>query len=513
MTNQKSSTVAPLATKTTEVVSPEADNATNLTIIRIGGEMTTKAPRTRQRYQQAMRRNLVEALNRNGIAHSLDMVDARLLLRTEDRPAALGVLPRVFGLGSFSPVEAITDATVEAIIETGREFFTDQVRGKRYAVRCKRIGPRTFSTLDVERQLGAALNDGATVDLTNPEITVRIEVFGGHAYLFAGRHIGASGLPPGIHGRTLALISGGFDSAVAAWRLMRRGAAVDYLFCNLGGLAYEGQVLQVTKVLTEAWGFGQSPRLYVVDFTAPVADIQAHARSAYWQVVLKRYFYRAACQIAAETGAEAIITGEALGQVSSQTLANLRAIDGASNLPVYRPLIGLDKQEIVDQARHIGTAPLSEKVKEYCAISPKRPVTAVTPEKLDAQEVDLDRAILVDAVAARREINLDKVNAIDLRAPYLFADEIPEGAVVMDFQPRHMFEAWHVPGASNRDPAALIESYRRLDKDKTYILYCTFGTQTPVLAELMQQAGFDAYAFRGGISRVRRHAGAEALNA
>ena len=218
--------MAPPAKKTTEVVSPEADKAANLTIIRIGGEMTTKAPRTRQRYQQAMRRNLVEALNRNGIAHSLDMVDARLLLRTEDRAAALGLLPRVFGLGSLSPVEAITDATVEAIVRTGREIFADQVRGKRYAVRCKRIGPRTFSALDVERQLGAALNDGATVDLTNPEITVRAEVFGGHAYLFAGRHIGASGLPPGIHGRTLALISDGFDSAVAAWRLMRRGAAV-----------------------------------------------------------------------------------------------------------------------------------------------------------------------------------------------------------------------------------------------------------------------------------------------
>ena len=484
---------------------PAADT---LTIIRIGGEMTTKAQRTRQRYQQALRRNLAEALDRNSVAHTLNMVESRFLLETPDRDAALGVLPRVFGLGTYSPVAAMTDASLDAIVKAGRAVFTDQVRGRRFAVRCKRIGPRDFGSVDVERALGAALNesDDATVDLTNPEVTARVEVFGEHAYLFAQRRHGASGLPPGVHGRVLALISGGFDSAVAAWRLMRRGASVDYVFCNMGGLAYERQVMQVTKVLTEAWGFGQKPALHIIDFADTVADIQAHARPAYWQVVLKRQFYRAACLVAAETGAEAIVTGEALGQVSSQTLANLRAIDGVADLPVYRPLIGLDKQEIVDQARLIGTAPLSEKVKEYCAIAPKRPVTAATPEKVDEQETGMDLAILRRATAARRMVDLDAVTPTDLRAPYLFADDIPAEAIVLDCQPPHMFEAWHVAGAANRDPASLIENFRKLDKAKTYILYCTFGTQTPVLAEVMQQAGYDAYAFRGGISQVRRYA-------
>jgi len=482
--------------------------AETLTIVRIGGELTTKAQRTRQRYQNALRKNMAEALTRAGVDHTLTMVESRFLLETPDRDAALSVLPRVFGLGTYSPVEAVTDAALDAIVETGRAVFASQVEDKRFAVRCKRLGPRDFGSVDVERALGAALNEveSARVDLTNPDITVRVEVFGDHAYLFAGRRHGASGLPPGIHGRVLAMISGGFDSAVAAWRLMRRGAAVDYVFCNMGGLAYERQVLQVTKVLTEAWGFGQRPKLYVVDFADVVADIQANARPAYWQVVLKRQFYRAAETIAAETGAEALVTGEALGQVSSQTLANLRAIDVAATLPVYRPLIGLDKQEIVDQARIIGTAPLSEKVKEYCAIAPKRPVTAATPEKVDDQEAGLDLGILERAVAARREVDLDAFTPTDLRAPYLFADDIPDDAIVLDCQPQHVFEAWHVAGAINRDPANLVETFRKLDKDKTYILYCTFGTQTPVLAEVMQQAGYDVYAFRGGISQVRRYA-------
>src|SRR5690606_19637788 len=127
-------------------------------------------------------------------------------------------------------------------------------------------------------------------------------------------------------------------------------------FCNLGGDAYERAVVQVGKFLADEWSYGSAPKLHVIDFEAPLAELRAKSRQSYWQVVLKRLMYRAAEQVAKELGAEALITGEAIGQVSSQTLQNLRAIDSIAELPVFRPLLGFDKPEIIDRARFIGTA-------------------------------------------------------------------------------------------------------------------------------------------------------------
>ena len=130
------------------------------------------------------------------------------------------------------------------------------------------------------------------------------------------------------------------SSAVAAWLMLKRGVEMDYVFCNLAGQAYERSVVQVAKVLADRWSYGTRPRLHVVDFGAPLDELRSKARESYWQVVLKRLMYRAANLVARERKAEAIITGEAVGQVSSQTLTNLRAIEPASDLPVFRPLLG-----------------------------------------------------------------------------------------------------------------------------------------------------------------------------
>ncbi|MEJ2185682.1 MAG: THUMP domain-containing protein, partial [Gemmatimonadota bacterium] len=224
----------------------------------------------------------------------------------------------------------------------------------------------------------ALLPHSAGVDLDHPDLVVRVEVRDDRAYLFGDRIDGAGGLPLGVEGRALGLISGGYDSAVAAWLLLKRGVNLDYVFCNLGGDAYERAVVQVAKVLADDWSYGSRPRLHVVDFGAPVDELRAKVKQSYWQVVLKRLMYRAASWIGEELGSGAIVTGEAMGQVSSQTLTNLRAIEPASSLPVFRPLLGFDKNEIIERAQHVGTAGLSEQVKEYCAIAPGRPVGSWT---------------------------------------------------------------------------------------------------------------------------------------
>jgi thiamine biosynthesis protein ThiI len=285
---------------------------------------------------------------------------------------------------------------------------------------------------------------------------------------------------------------------------MKRGVSVDFVLLNLAGRANERMVVAVARLLTEAWGAGQRPRLYVIDFEDVVAAIRRDTRAQYWQVVLKRQMYRAAQKIAAECGAEALVTGESIGQVSSQTLTNLAAIDAAADIPVLRPLVGHDKTEIIAEARRIGTAPLSEHVREHCAISSHFTVTATTRAKIDRQEVRIDPSVLERAVATRRVIDLALQTREESRDRYLFTTEIPLGAVVIDCQPPHLYRAWHAPGAEHHDPGELLEGLRRLDKQRTYVLYCSHGSQAAYLAEVMQRSGYDAYAFDGGAARLRR---------
>ena len=165
-----------------------------------------------------------------------------------------------------------------------------------------------------------------------------------------------------------------------------------------------------------------------------------------------------------------------------------------------------DKGEIIARARAIGTAALSEQVKEYCAIAPGKPVTAASIERVDAEDEKLDPTVLERAIAERRVIEPRAVSASDLVASYLFTEEIPDGAFVIDCRPQSQYRAWHLRGAEQRDEWELLRDFRRLDKDRTYVLYCAHGIQTAYLAEKMQRSGYEAYSFRGGLRGVMRYA-------
>ena len=481
----------------------------DLIIVRPAGEVALKAKRTRQRFEKTLRGNLRAALRSVGAGHVMRQDFGRLYVET-DADAAQTVLPRVFGVGTFSRVEAVSAPSLEAIVEAGAKTFAGRVRGRTYAVRAKKTGGGTVSTSEVNRRLGAALNAEATVDLEAPQVTVYAEIGPERCNLFSERRQGAGGLPLGASGHAISLLSGGFDSAVAAWRMMRRGVTIDHVFCNLGGGAYERMVLHVAKILHDGWGFGHPTRLHVIDFDAPVRDLKANGRPRYTQVTLKRLMVRAASAVAAEVNADAIITGEAVGQVSSQTLSNLRSIEPAASVPVLRPLVGFDKQEIVDASQRIGTAPISKRVKEYCAITPGKPVVASTTAQLDYEEEKLDPALLAAAIAGRRVIDLGAVTAADLRMPYLFSETIPSGAAVIDCQPASLYKQWHMERAENRDPIELMDNLRGLDKDRTYIVYCAHGVTSAGVAEIMQQSGFEAYAFAGGLPALKHYLGAGA---
>ncbi len=473
----------------------------------VAPDIVTKSRRTRQRFITTLERNLREALEQAGIPFDLSIAGTRFLIRTEADDAAVSVARHVFGIATVARVEAVLPADPEVIARHGGEIFREAVTGKRFAVRAKKLTQYPFSRQDVERALGAALNGPGKVDLTRPEITVFVELSGDRALLFSNRQAGAGGLPAGIQGRALSLISGGFDSAVASWRMMRRGAELHYLYCNLGGVAHERMVLQVVKVLHELWGFGLRPRLHVVDFVPIVQELRQKTRKNLWQLVLKVMFYRAAAIIARKERADAVVTGEALGQVSSQTLPNLATLDRFAEMPMLRPLLGHDKNEIMAEARRIGTGPLSERIPEMCGLAADRPAVTSRVGVLAAEVDKLSPELLRRLVEARRTIDVAAVRPEDLREPYLFVEEFAEDAVVIDCREPEEYRLWHVPGAVNLPVTELLDNFRRLERNRRYILYCTFGTQTPLLAERMQQAGFEAYAFRGGLAAVRRAVG------
>ncbi len=486
---------------------------THQVLIRLSGELATKSRQTRRRFQRRLVESLRDALDTTGASYRIHEEWGRLLVEASNR-SVLNVIPRVFGIVSLSEVEATCKPDLDAIIEVGERVYADRVRGCRtFAIRARRAGRHPFSSRDINYGLGETLNRFADVDLEQPDIRISVEVRQDAAYFFSKKIPGAGGLPAGIEGRALALISGGYDSAVAAWMMMKRGVALDYLFCNLAGSAYERAVLGVARTLAGEWGYGTRPQMHVVDFEPCVRALKESIRQNYWQVILKRLMYRAAAQVARDTGALALVTGESVGQVSSQTLPNLAAIDLSVVIPVLRPLVGFDKSEIIDLSRRIGTSALSEKVREYCALTEQYPITDASPEQLAAEEAKLDLSVLEPVVAARRVLSLRALDPSELVMPYLYVSEIPPQATVIDTRTRADYDPWHYPGAVHHEFWDLYRDTSPLDPGRCYVLYCELGLKTAQLAEKLQSAGYEAYSFKGGVRALRAYGDAVAASA
>ena len=472
-------------------------------MVRLAAEIASKSNRTRRRFHKQLVVNLKDALTSSGTQATVRDRWSRLFV-TVPGAEVMSAATRVFGISSFSEVDAVVPADLETIVRVGHESYREAVTGRRYAVAARRTGRQSFSSRDVCVQLGAVLNPYGTVDLTTPEVTVSVEVRDHRAYLFSQRTEGPGGLPLGVQGRAVCLISGGFDSAVAAWLLLKRGVALDYVFCNLAGPAFERSVVQVTRVLADRWSYGDRPRMHIVDFGDAVRDLQDQVTPRYWQVVLKRLMYRAAEQVGAEVGADALVTGESLGQVSSQTLRNLRAIEAAATLPVLRPLVGFDKEEIIRIAKRIGTAALSARVREYCAILEGKPVTAAKVIAVDREEAPLDLELVDRAVAQRRVLDVRGVDDADLNRDYLWTDEVPKDARLIDCRPAHQDDGWRHPGSRRGLPPGFPKLAGSLSKSNLYVLFCDNGVQSGQLANILQAVGYEAYALRGGTRLLRR---------
>jgi thiamine biosynthesis protein ThiI len=322
-------------------------------------------------------------------------------------PLLLERISRVFGVANYSVVH-------EAPLEFAslRQHVLDALGGHEFAsfrVRARRsFKGYPLGSMEIERELGAAVAaaSGARVDLTHAELTVYVEVLRDRALVSFEKRPGPGGFPAGSSGRVAALLSGGIDSPVAAWRMMKRGCSVLLIHFHAFPLQ-DRATIEKTQALARILARWQlRSRLLLVPF-APVQQTIVAAAPAPLRVVLyRRFMLRIAEALAGRWRAKALVTGESLGQVASQTLDNLAAIDEAARLPVLRPLVGMDKEEITAEARRIGSFETSTLPDQDCCqlFVPRSPSIAASLHDLRRAEADLDLAgLVVQAVGGTEE--------------------------------------------------------------------------------------------------------------
>ena len=302
-------------------------------------------------------------------------------------------LTKTFGIANLVLTHRISnDVNVfkEEILQhiKGREFNSFRVSTKR--------GYKGYplTSMDIDRIVGAHIKEstGAKVNLTNPELTIFIQILSGETYFYDDKIQGPGGLPVGTGGTVVCLLSGGIDSPVAAYRIMRRGCSV--VFVHFHSYPYlsktsQEKVQDLTEILNQ---YQQPVKTYLLPFGEIQKEIVLSVPPKYRVVIYRRMMLRIAERIAGETGALALITGDSLGQVASQTLENITTTEDAATLPVLRPLIGMDKGEIIDQAIRIGTYDISIIPDQDCCqlFIPKNPAVRTIIREIERVEKKLD---------------------------------------------------------------------------------------------------------------------------
>ncbi len=468
------------------------------------GEIGIKSKPVRRAFTLKLIQNIKDALQRKGYTgYSVWTDTARVYVEGADEEEVLDLLTHIFGVTSISKAKVFSVKSLNEIVSIAKRVFTPLVRGKRYAVRVRRAGIHPFRSPDVERAVGALFTDIGKVDLTTPEVTLRIEIRDNRAFFFDKIVKGPGGLPIGTQGRVLCLISGGFDSGLASWYMMKRGTEVDFLFLNLGGPPHLVTAMEVAGFLKSEWGFGSNPRFYSIEGRLLVEELRNKVNPHYWNLILKRVLYEVAAKITKRLGLDAIVTGESLGQVSSQTLKNLVSLTKGIDVPVFRPLLGFDKEEIVNQCRKIGTFPISEGLVEYCQLVPRQPKTKATFESVKREREKLSGKLIDDLLESLKEEDIDALQREE-RIQGFEVDHVPEGAIVLDLRSSEEFREWHYKGAYNVSPEDIVEIVETLPSERPIVLYCQRGKESKVWAKWLITKGFRAFSFKEGAQALKR---------
>ncbi len=311
-----------------------------------------------------------------------------------DMDGAWEALTRIFGIVGLSRARAC-DKTPEAMLETARTFFDHSLRAaKTFKVESKRADKSfPMTSIQLSQWVGGELDEcypHLRVDVHQPELTIHLEVRDYAAYVHADPQPGAGGLPVGMGGKAISLLSGGIDSPVASWMMAKRGVQLEMVhFFSYPYTSEEAKqkVLDLAKLLTPWCG---RLKVHIVPFTSIQEELRRSCPEELFTILMRRFMMRIAQRVAFREGAGALVTGESLGQVASQTMYAMRCTEAVCELPVFRPLVGMDKEEIIRIARRINTLETSNLPYEDCCtvFTPRHPRTRPRPEELEAAETE-----------------------------------------------------------------------------------------------------------------------------
>ena len=331
-----------------------------------------------------------------------------------DMDGAFATLSRLFGVVGLSRAKAC-EKTPEAILETAKTYLHDDLMAARtFKVESKR-SDKTFplTSIQLSQYVGGELNEAfphIQADMHHPELTVHVEVRDFAAYVHGDPAPGAGGLPVGVGGKAVSLLSGGIDSPVASWMMAKRGVALEMVhFFSYPYTSPEAKdkVLTLAQLLTPWCG---RLTVHVVPFTKIQEQLRLHCPEALFTLLMRRFMMRISERVAQRVGAHGLITGESLGQVASQTMEAMAVTGQVCTLPVFRPLVGMDKEEIVRTARKIGTFETSILPSEDCCtvFTPRHPKTHPKLEEILEAEAALDlEALVEEAVQGIERVVLD----------------------------------------------------------------------------------------------------------
>lgn len=381
------------------------NSAYDSVVIRFSGELWLKKVWTRRFYQKRLSRNIKAALKYFEIPYSkLIRRHGRFYLKTSCAAEAAEKLVHIFGISSVSPAietsSKLEDIAEKVIILAKRVLE----KGNSFAVKCRRVGRQEYSSNDVRKLLGQRILDelgvklDLNVDLGCPDIILGVEVRDNEAFVYSQLIDGVGGMPLGTQPKLVGLLSGGIDSAVACWLVMKRGSPVAFVYFDILPYADDStaqRALDVAQVLF-GWAVGFPRKVYVVSHGENLRQIMETNRK-YSCLLCKRMMYRVVERLSEKLFAEGIVTGEAIGEQASQTLTNLRVLNlSVKEYPVHRPLLGFDKAETEAIARKIGTYVVSSRKASKCTAAPFQPSTKAKLEEVLKAEDNLDIEKMVE---------------------------------------------------------------------------------------------------------------------
>lgn len=476
-------------------------------IIKFFPEIIVKSKSVRQEMSKVLQRNIRNVLNRSAVKVKIQDCWDKLVVRLDETdgpcPRSSGevaeMLCRIPGIHNVMETEEYEYSSMHDIYEKTAAVYGPQIAGKTFCVRVKRKGKQEFRSIDVEKYVGGGLNQNfpsAGVKLKDPDMVITLEIDNDRLFLITGIYEGLGGYPLSTQEEVLSLISGGFDSGVSSYMFIRRGCRVHYLFFNMGGNAHEIGVKQESYYIWDKFASSHKVRFISVPFEKMVGEILTKTDHSVRGVILKRMMMRIASIIAKKLKAGALVTGESLGQVSSQTLTNLSVIDRVTDTLILRPLIVTDKQDIIDKARDIGTIHFAETMPEYCGVISDRPTVKADVAFVEAEESKIDMSLIEELAEASvwmdiRDIPEDTKEMIGGEVE--ITDYAASNEVVVDIRAQDEIDA--KPLVTDKPhltiPFFKISSeFANLDQTKTYLLYCEKGVMSKMQAMYLKDQGF-----------------------